>query len=332
MIEDIAAGRVERGVRLVHGSPGCGDAFFQHARHPVAFPARGGETVQFGLRIARGSDGGRGEGGQLGAHGAGHKAVGVECHAVPAPDPQGIDPGNRRRLPLVARDAVGREFVVPDGRAGSIGHGQALDGERPAVGAQRGFFQVEGLAAFVFHGSDLDAVAIRGEARLAHRNLQGAELVHELFVALYGYTDARDHDAIDGFFEHDFVADVPLPIGNERVEEAHTALIRGAPQGEGDAVAGCLNRALGYLKCEIALGDGREREGAGSGGAERIDDDRLLCAVIEILRRTRDIGSAEGAGLHVQHGLEAHFAAQFRSGFDLRIDGVLPFVGVAGSL
>src|ERR1019366_7279869 len=332
MVEDVPALCIERGVWLGHGSPGCGDALLQHARHPVSSPPHGAEAVHFGVGIERGVDAQRGEGGKLGAHGAGHKAVGIESLSIPSPDPQGVESGTGRSLPLVPRGAVAGESVVPDRDAGGIGHGQALNGEAPAVGAQRGLFQVQRLAAFVLHGGDLDAVPVSRQARLAHRKPQSAKLVHGFFIVLHGYGDARGHHAVHGFFEHDFVAGIPLLVGNERIEEAHMALLRGTPQREGDAVAGILNPALRHAKRQIALGHGRKHPGGGRGGALRIDGHPLVSGVIEILRRRRKLGSAEGACLDVQHGLEAGFPAQFRSGFDLLVDLVLPFVRMAGSL
>src|SRR6476646_3781854 len=57
MVEDVAAGSVECGVGFGHGSPGCGDALLQHARHPVAYPARGRHAIHPGVRIDRSTNG-----------------------------------------------------------------------------------------------------------------------------------------------------------------------------------------------------------------------------------------------------------------------------------
>src|ERR1035438_6220813 len=268
MVEDVSTLRIARGVGLGHRSPGGGDALLQHPRHPVSSPPRGAPTVHFRVGIVRRADADCRERGKLGAHRAGHKAVGIESLAVPPPHPQGVESRTRRSLPLVARRIIGGEPVVPDRGAAAVRHRQALDGETPAGGAQRRLFQLQKLAAFVLHGGDLDAIAIDCQARLAHRKPERTKLVHRFPVVLHGHGDARGYRTIHGLFQHDLVVGIPLPEGNERIEEAHTALLRGTPQRERDAVAGILHRPFGHLKSEIALGDRREGEGRGRRGAQ----------------------------------------------------------------
>src|ERR1035438_4093125 len=56
VIEDVAAGGVEDGVGFGDGSPGRGDALFQHARHPVPSPPHRGIAVHFWVGIERRAD------------------------------------------------------------------------------------------------------------------------------------------------------------------------------------------------------------------------------------------------------------------------------------